>query len=75
MTSILKRKTKLTLETPFNIRRRPMIAHVEAWGLRLREKGCRTVVNISWAQIYNRACQYEADARRAARRAKKGGSL
>jgi len=72
VTSILERKTKLEFETPFSVRRRPMVARVEPWGLALREKGCRHEVNVSWAQIYNRACLNAADNRRALGRRKRG---
>ena len=74
MTSILRRKTKLCLETPLMVGKRPMVAHVEAWGLRLRPKGCRHEVSISWAQMWNRANQAAAESRRAERlgQARKG---
>lgn len=38
-----------------------MIAHVEASGLRLREKGRRYTLEISWAQVYNRAAEIAAE--------------
>ncbi len=38
-----------------------MIAHVEAAGLRLRERGRRFTLEISWAQIYNRAAEISAE--------------
>ena len=62
MTSILKRKRKLILETPFLIGRRPMIARVESFGLRLRRKRSRHALEISWAQIFNRAAAVAAEA-------------
>lgn len=61
MPELIKRKTRLILETPCLIRGRPMIAHVEASGLRVREKGRRFELEISWAQIYNRAAEIAAD--------------
>ena len=60
MTELIKRKTRLILQTPYLVRARPMIAHVEAAGLRLREKGRRFTLEISWAQIYNRAAEIAA---------------
>lgn len=61
MTELNKRKTRLILQTPYFIRRGAMIAHVEAAGLRLREKGRRFTLEISWAQIYNRAAEIAAE--------------
>ena len=61
MTELVKRKTQLVLQTPYFIRRRAMIAHVEAAGLRLWEKGRRFTFEISWAQIYNRAPEIAAE--------------
>jgi hypothetical protein len=62
MTSILKRKRKLILETPFLIGRRPMIVQVEPYGLQLRAKRSRHSLEISWAQIFNRAAAIAAEA-------------
>jgi hypothetical protein len=68
LTELIKRKTQLILETPYLVRSRPMIAQVEASGLRLREKGRRFTLEISWAQIYNRAAEIAAErSRREAR--------
>ena len=61
MTELIKRKTRLILETPYLIRGRPLIAQVEAFGLRLREKGRQFTLEISWAQIYNRAAEIAAE--------------
>jgi hypothetical protein len=63
-----RRKWRLVLETPFSIRGRPIIAHVEAFGLRLREKGRRFFWEISWAQIFNRAAEIAAEQRRKQKR-------
>jgi hypothetical protein len=41
MTKILRRKSKLILETPFLVGHRPVIVHVEPFGLRLRTKHSR----------------------------------
>lgn len=70
MTNLMKRKTRLILETPLDIRGRQVIAHVELAGLKLRLKGCRYAYDISWAQIYNRAALLAAEA---AREKRKGG--
>jgi hypothetical protein len=68
LTELLKRKTRLILQTPYLVRGRPVIAKVEASGLRLREKGRRFEFQISWAQIYNRAAEIAAErSRREAR--------
>ncbi len=68
MTELIKRKTRLVLQTPYLVRGRPVIAQVEAAGLRLREKGRRFTLEISWAQIYNRAAEIAAErSRREAR--------
>jgi hypothetical protein len=53
----MKHKTSLILEMPYLVRGRLMIAQVEPYGLRLREKGRRFTLDISWAQIYNRAAE------------------
>lgn len=71
MTNILERKTKLVIETPLLLGHRPMIAHVEPWGLRMREKGRRHVVEITWAQMFNRAAIIAADKKLAERKAKR----
>ncbi len=74
MTELIKRKTRLVLQTPYLIRNRPMIAHVEAAGLRLRERGRRYTLEISWAQIYNRAAEIAAErSRREVRGARAAG--
>jgi hypothetical protein len=62
------RKRRLVLETPCMVRGRPVIAHVEAFGLRLREKGRRFFVEITWAQIFNRAAEIAAEQTRKERR-------
>ena len=41
---------------------------VEASGPQLREKGRRSKIDISWAQIYNRASELAADRLRQAQR-------
>ena len=63
MTNILRRKRKLILETPFLVGRRPMIVHVEPFGLRLRAKRSRHTLEITWAQIFNRAAAIAAEGR------------
>ena len=61
MTNILRRKRKLVLETPFLVGRRSLIVHVvEPFGLRLRAKHSRHVLEITWAQIFNRAASIAA---------------
>ena len=71
MTALLKRKTKLRLETPYLIQGRPMVVHVEAWGLILRLKGCSYRLEITWAQIHNRAAIIAADKAREARKTRR----
>jgi hypothetical protein len=71
MRALLERKTKLTLETPYIIQGRPMVVHVEAWGLVLRPKGCSHRVEITWTQIHNRAAIIAADKQRAERQARR----
>jgi hypothetical protein len=73
MTELVHRKRRLVLETPYRIRDRALIVHVEASGLRLRQKGYRWVLEITWAQIYNRAAEIAAErARQQAREGKMG---
>jgi hypothetical protein len=69
--NLRRRKRRLVLETPFSIRGRPVIAHVEGFGLRLREKGRRFFLEISWAQIFNRAAEIAAEHTRKQRREKR----
>jgi hypothetical protein len=73
MTALLERKTKLMLETPLTIQGRPVVAHVEPWGLKLRLKGCSHALEITWAQIYNRAAVIAGDKRLAERKARRNG--
>jgi len=62
VTELVRRKRRLVFETPYRIRRRAVIVHVDAAGLRLREKGCRAgTLEITWAQIYNRAADIAAE--------------
>ena len=62
MTELVRRKRRLVLETPYRIRGRAVIVHVEASGLKLREKGCRAgLLEITGAQIYNRAAEIAAE--------------
>jgi len=65
MTRLIARRTRLVFETPLRIGKRPLIVAVEAWGLRLREKGRRHDFAITWAQICNRAAMIAERARRA----------
>ena len=67
-------ESRLVLETPYRIRGRAVIVHVEAASLRIREKGCRAgTLEITWAQIYNRAAEITAQrARQQARERKMG---
>jgi hypothetical protein len=71
MTALLERKTKLRLETPYLIQGRPLVAHVEPWGLILRPKGCSYRLEITWAQIHNRAAIIAADKAREARKTRR----
>jgi hypothetical protein len=68
LVNLNRRKRRLVLETPFVIRGRPAIAHVEAYGLRLREKGRRFFLEISWAQMFNRAAEIAAERNRKQKR-------
>ena len=68
MTKLRERKRRLVLETPYRIRDRALIVHVEVSGLRLREKGRRWVLEISWAQVYHRAAEIAAELARQEKR-------
>src|SRR5258708_36747802 len=59
LNKLTERKTRLIFETPCLLRGRPLIVHVEAWGLRLREKRRSAEFEISWAQVHNRAAEIE----------------
>jgi len=57
VTELVRRKRRLVLETPYRIRGRAVIVHVEAAGLRIREKSCRVgTLEITWAQIEQPGC-------------------
>jgi hypothetical protein len=71
---LTQRKRRLIVETPCVIRGRPLVVDVEASGLQLREKGRRSKIDISWAQIYNRAAEIAADRLREARRQRRSKS-
>jgi len=68
---LTQRKRRLIVETPCLIRGRPLVVDAEASGLQLREKGRRSRIDISWAQIYNRAAEIAADRLRKARQQRK----
>jgi len=55
MKRLIDRQRRLVFETPLLIGKRPLVVMVESWGLRLRPKGCRQGLSISWAQVWNRA--------------------
>ena len=68
MTRLIARRTRLVLETPLLIGKRPLIVAVEPWGLRLHEKGRRRQsLPITWAQVWNRAAVIAAERKRAER--------
>ena len=71
LNKLTERKTRLIFETPCLLRGRPLIVHVEAWGLRLREKRRSAEFEISWAQVHNRAAEIAADRLRQTRRERK----
>jgi len=65
MRRLVDRRRRLAFETPFLVRKRPMIVTVEPWGLSLRPKGCRVgSLSITWAQTWNRAAIIAADEKR-----------
>ena len=68
MKKLIQRKRRLVVETPCVMRGRPLIVNIEASGLQLREKGRRSKLDISWAQVYNRAAEIAADRSRQLRR-------
>lgn len=61
MTKLAHRRRLLVFETPYAIRGRALVVHVEGYGLKLREKGCRDHLEITWAQVYNRAAEIAAE--------------
>lgn len=66
MQRLIERRTRLAFETPFLIGKRPLIVTIKPWGLSLREKSCRSgSLEITWAQIWNRAAIVAADQKRA----------
>ena len=71
MRELIRRKRRLVFETPFRVRGRPVIVDVQASGLGLREKGRRYQIEISWAQVYNRASEIAAERARQERQEKR----
>lgn len=71
MTKLVRRKRLLVLETPYAIRGRALVVQVEGYGLKLREKGCRDHLEITWAQVYNRAAEIAADRTRQQRQGRR----
>ncbi len=67
MTRLIDRRRRLVLETPLLIGKRPLVAHVEPWGLGLRQKGYHQQLSITWAQVWNRAAIIAAEQKRAER--------
>jgi hypothetical protein len=55
------------------MRGRPLVVNIEASGLQLGEKGRRSKLAISWAQVYNRAAEIAADRARQLRRHRSNG--
>ena len=76
MTRLIARRTRLVLETPLLIGKRPLIVAVEPWGLSLREKGRRRQsLPITWAQVWNRAAVIAAERKRAERHGRGAAEL
>jgi hypothetical protein len=71
VTRLIDRQRRLVLETPLLIGKRPLVVLVERWGLRLRPKGYRDNLHITWAQVWNRAAIIAAEQRRAKRSSRK----
>jgi hypothetical protein len=71
----IQRKRRLIVETPCVIRGRPLVVDVEASGLHLRENCRPSKIDMSWAQIYNRAAEISADRLREARRQRRSKAL
>ena len=67
MKTLIARRRRLVFETPLLIGKRPLVVHVEPWGLGLRQKGYRQCLSITWAQVWNRAAIIAAEQRRADR--------
>jgi hypothetical protein len=61
VTKLVHRKRLLVLETPYAIRGRALVVQVEGYGLKLREKGRRDHLEITWAQVHNRAAEIAAE--------------
>jgi len=73
VTKLVHRRRLLVLETPYAIRGRALVVHVEGYGLKLREKGCRDHLEITWAQVYNRAAEIAAERARQGRQSTRKG--
>jgi hypothetical protein len=71
VTKLVRRKRRLVLETPLRLRGRALIVQVDPAGLKLREKGCRDPLEITWAQVYNRAAEIAAERARQERRSRR----
>ena len=64
MKKLIARRRRLVFETPLLVGKRPLVVHVEPWGLGLRQKGCRQCLSITWAQVWNRAAIIAAEQKR-----------
>jgi hypothetical protein len=67
---LTKRKSKLEFLTPLLERGKPMVVRVEAWGLTLRLKKERHTLEVTWAQIFNRAAISAAEKARAEKKSR-----
>jgi len=67
MKKLIARRRRLVFETPLLIGKRPLVVHVERWGLGLRQKGYQQCLSITWAQVWNRAAIIAAEQKRAER--------
>jgi len=61
MTALAKRKTVMRAETSTTVRQRPLMIELTPYTVKLREKGRRQWVELSWESAYILACQKEAD--------------
>ena len=71
MPDLLKRKTKLTFDTPLTERKRTISVEIKPWGLEMWPKRKHYRLSLTWAQLWHTANLVEGDRIAAERKKKK----
>ena len=75
MTRLAVRKTQLRFESDARVRNRSLIIEPTPYLCRIREKGRRQRLEVSWESVYWLAAKIAAEVKRKERRAKKASKL